>query len=322
MTKQTEHKHSIFKGPLFALAGYAVFSSHDAILKLLGADYSIFQIIFFAMLFGYVPFSLARVLEPNPGLIKANNLKLVMSRSLLMVGSLFSAFLAFSMLPLVEVYVLIFTAPLLISVMAIYFLNEKVHIYRWAFICLGLVGIIIVLRPTVDSLNIGHFLGLLAAFCSAGAAILSRKVGGTENAATLILYPLMTSLFVTGCILPFVYKEMPLQDLGLMFLIGVLAQIGQLLILFAYRIASAAFIAPMQYSQIVWAILFGTLFFNETVDRWVIIGACITVLSGVLILWREGKISKIQPNLRTRNTRMVSAASAPSRESDPSNNVN
>lgn len=319
MTKQTQHHHSILKGPLFALAGYAVFSTHDAILKLLGGDYSIFQIIFFAMLFGYVPFSLARVLEPNPGRIKANNLKLVLSRSFLMVGSLFSAFLAFSMLPLVEVYVLIFTAPLLISVMAIYFLNEKVHLFRWASIFLGLIGIIIVLRPTVDSISIGHFLGFLAALCSAGAAILSRKVGNTENAATLILYPLMTSILVTGCILPFVYIEMPLQDLGLMFLIGVLAQIGQLLILFAYRVASATFIAPMQYSQIVWAIIFGTLFFNESVDLWVLLGASITVISGVLILWREGKISKVRPNLRTRNTRMVSAASAPIRENDSSN---
>lgn len=318
MTKQTEQQHSLFKGPLLALAGYAVFSTHDSILKLLGGDYSIFQIIFFAMLFGYVPFSLARIIDSNPGLIKANNLKLVLSRSFLMVGSLFSAFLAFSMLPLVEVYVLIFIAPLLISVMAIYFLNEKVYLFRWLAIFLGLIGIIIVLRPTVDSLSIGHFLGLLAAFCSAGAAIISRKVGNSENAATLILYPLITSIIATGCILPFIYKEMPLQDLGLMFLIGVLAQIGQLCILFAYRASSAAYIAPMQYSQIIWAIIFGNLFFNEQVDRWVIIGASITILSGVSILWREGKTSKVKPNLRTRNTRMVSAPSAPIRENDPS----
>ncbi len=316
MSESTENSSSILKGPLFALVGYAVFSTHDALLKWL-ADYSVFQIIFFAMLFGYVPFSLARVIEPNPGSVKAVNLKLVMFRSLLMMGSLFSAFLAFSMLPLVEVYVLIFTAPLIISVMAIHFLNEKVHLFRWASIFLGLVGIIIVLRPSVETITLGHLLGLSAAFCSAGAAIISRKVGSSENAATMILYPLLTSILVTGCILPFVYKPMPLQDLGVMFLIGVFAQIGQLCIVFAYRNASAGFIAPMQYSQIIWAVIFGSLFFNETVDQWVIIGASITILSGLLILWREAKISKVRPNLRTRNTRMVSAAPSPVRESDP-----
>lgn len=313
MTLPTQ-ANNILKGPLFALIGYAVFSSHDAILKLLGSQYSIFQVIFFAMLFGYVPFSLARVIDANPGKVKANNVKLVLFRSFLMVGSLFSAFLAFSMLPLVEVYVLIFTAPLIISVMAIIFLDEKVHLFRWASICLGLVGILIVLRPTVDSFSLGHCLGLLAAFCSSGAAIISRKVGNTEKAATLILYPLITSILVTGCILPFVYKEMPLQDLGLMFLIGVMAQIGQLFIIFAYKAANAAYIAPMQYSQIIWAILFGSIFFDETVDKWGFIGASITILSGILILWREDKISKVKPNLRTRNTRMVSAASSPLRE--------
>ena len=317
MSESTENTGSVLKGPLFALAGYAVFSTHDAMLKSLGGDYSVFQIIFFAMLFGYVPFSIARVMESNPGSIKAINPKMVMFRSLLMVGSLFSAFLAFSMLPLVEVYVLIFTAPLLISVMAIYFLNEKVHLFRWASILLGLVGIIIVLRPSVESVSLGHLLGLSAAFCSAGAAIISRKIGSTENAATLILYPLLTSIIVTGCILPFVYNPMPLRDLGMMFMIGVFAQMGQLLILFAYRNSSAGFIAPMQYSQIVWAVIFGYLFFNETVDHWGITGALITVLSGMLILWREAKISKIRPNLSTRNTRMVSAAPSPVRESDP-----
>jgi len=305
---------SVIKGPLFALISYAVFSSHDAILKLLGSHYSIFQIIFFAMLFGYVPFSLARVIDSNPGQVKANNLKLVLFRSFLMVGSLFSAFLAFSMLPLVEVYVLIFTAPLIISVLAIIFLNEKVYLFRWASILLGLVGIIIVLRPTVDSFSLGHGLGLLAAFCSSGSAIISRKVGDTEKAATLILYPLITSILVTGCILPFVYKAMPLQDLGLMFLIGVMAQIGQLFLILAYKAANAAYIAPMQYSQIIWAIVFGSLFFNETVDQWGLIGASITILSGLMILWRENKISKVRPNLKTRNTRMVSAATAPIRE--------
>jgi len=182
------------------LISFAVFSSHDAILKLLGSNYSIFQVIFFAMLFGYVPFSLARVIDSNPGQVKANNLKLVLFRSFLMVGSLFSAFLAFSMLPLVEVYVLIFTAPLIISVLAIIFLNEKVYLFRWASIILGLIGIIIVLRPTVDSFTLGHCLGLTAAFCSSGAAIISRKVGDTEKAATLILYPLITGDYIRSTI--------------------------------------------------------------------------------------------------------------------------
>ena len=259
MTDSNTATTSVVKGPLLALAGFAVFSSHDAMLKSL-SEFSVFQTIFFAMLFGYVPFSLARVVATNPGSIKAVNPKLVIFRSCLMVGSLCFAFLAFSLLPMVEVYVLIFMAPIIISILAIYYLGEKVYLFRWFAILLGLLGVIIVLRPSIETLTWGHLFGLLAAFCSGGAAIIARKVGSSENAATLILYPILTSIIVTGCVLPFVYKPMPLQALSVMFLIGVFGQIGQLLILFAYRTANAAFIAPMQYSQMIWAVIFGLFF--------------------------------------------------------------
>lgn len=315
MTDSTNATNSVVKGPLLALAGFAVFSTHDALLKTL-SEYSVFQTIFFAMLFGYVPFSIARVFSTNPGSIKAVNPKLVILRSFLMVGSLCFAFLAFSMLPMVEVYVLIFMAPIIISILAIYYLGEKVYMFRWFAIILGLIGVIIVLRPSVDTLTIGHLFGFLAACSSGGAAIIARKVGSTENAATLILFPILASILVTGSVLPFVYKPMPLADLGVMFLIGVFGQIGQLLILFAYRSANAAFIAPMQYSQMIWAVIFGIFFFNETIDQWVIIGSMVTIFSGVMIVWREAMVSKIQPNLNSRNSRMVSAAPAPIRESD------
>ena len=308
MTESTAGQ-SVVKGPLLALAGFAAFSTHDALLKSLN-EYSVFQIIFFAVLFGYVPFSIARLVQPDPGSIKANNLKVVILRALLMVSGLCCAFLAFSMLPMVQVYVLIFMAPILISILAIYFLGEKVHLFRWTAIILGLIGVVVVLRPSVETLGWGHLFGFIAAISSAGAAIIARKVGNTESAATMILFPILGSILITGFILPFVYKPMSLADLAVMFAIGVFGQIGQLLVLLAYRAANAAFIAPMQYSQIVWAVIFGSLFFNETPDLYVYIGAGITVFSGILIVWREAMVSKIQPNLNTRNIRMVSAAPA------------
>jgi S-adenosylmethionine uptake transporter len=312
---QSLASHSAVKGPLLALIGFAAFSTHDALLKSL-SDYSVFQIIFFAMLFGYVPFSIVRLMDPNPGSIKANNLKMVVLRALLMVISLCCAFLSFKMLPMVQVYVLLFTAPLLITVMAIYFLGEQVHLTRWAAILLGMLGVLIVLRPSIESVSLGHLFGLIAALSSAGAAIISRKIGSSESPATMILFPLLASILITGCMLPFVYKPMELPALGVMFLIGIFGQIGQLMVFLAYRAANAAFIAPMQYSQIVWAVIFGALFFNESADRYVVLGAAITIASGILIVWREAMVSKVQANLQTRNSRMVSAAPAPIIESD------
>jgi S-adenosylmethionine uptake transporter len=315
MTDSTNSsKLQIFVGPFLALVGFLAFSIHDSLVKIL-PEYSVFQILFFAMLFGYVPFTIVRLLDKKPGPIKAVNPKLVILRSLLLMGSVSSAFLAFSMLPLIEVYVLIFLSPIIISILSIYFLGEKVYLFRWFAIIVGLIGVLIVLRPSIESLSLGHLFGFLAALCSSTAAIISRKIAATESAATLMLFPLLTTILITGCILPFVYKPMPLADLGVMFLIGGLGLTGQLFNLFAYKNAPAAFIAPMQYSQIIWAVVFGTLFFDEIADKWEMIGSVVTVLSGVMIIWREVVASKVRPTLNSRNTRMVSAAPAPARES-------
>jgi len=298
-----------------ALLGFAIYSSHDALVKHL-SDYNVFQIVFFATLFGYVPFSIARIIEGKPASLKPANPLLLVFRAFLHVSCLSLAFVAFAVLPLVEAYVLLFCTPIIISVLAIWFLGEQIALIRWLAILLGLIGVVIVLRPSVETITIGHFAALASAFCGAGSAVISRKISASENVATMIVFPLLANIFVAGGALYFVYQPMPLVDLGIMFLIGVLGLVGQFFVLMGYRSAPAAFVGPMQYSQIVWAILFGYVFFGESVDQWVIIGSCITILSGLIIVWRERKVSKVQANLNTRNTRMVSAAMITSKEAE------
>lgn len=312
---EKQQSQAVIKGLALALSGFAIFSAHDALVKVL-ADYSVFQTIFFAMLFGYVPFSLVMVSSEQPLPLRPKNPALVIFRALLTVAGLCFSFLGFSLLPMVENYILLFCTPLIISVLAIIFLNESIALIRWFAILLGLAGVLVVLRPSPESLQLGHLFGICAAFCGAGAAIISRKIGHMENAATLIIFPLIANILVTGSILVMVYKPMPLQDLAIMFLIGVLGLAGQLLILYAHRAAPAATIAPTQYSQIIWAVILGSVFFGETIDHYVIIGSAITVSSGLLILWRETSVSKVKPNLNTRNTRMVIAALLKTREID------
>lgn len=306
---------TIMLGLLLSLLGFLAYSIHDALVKYL-KDYSVFQIIFFAMLFGYVPFSIVRIVDNQPKSLTPNKLPLMLARAFLIVASLIFAFLALSMLPLVQVYVILFCAPLIITLLAIKFLGEKVQLFRWVAIFIGLVGIIIVLRPTVDSISLGHLYAFASAFCGACSAVIARKIGGSENTATMILFPLLSNIIVSGIAMIFVYVPMSLLDLSLMFLIGILGLAGQYFVLQGYRMAPAAYIAPMQYSQIIWAMLFGFLFFNESIDRWVIFGSCLTVFSGVMIVWREATKSKNKPTLSTRNTRMVGAPTMKIKEND------
>jgi len=123
----------------------------------------------------------------------------------------------------------------------------------------------------------------------------------------MILFPLLATILVSGIALIFVYKPMSLHHLGMMFLVGGLGLMGQYCILSGFRLAPATYIAPMQYSQIVWAVIFGYVFFNESIDQWVVIGSLITIASGIGMIWRERQVSKVRANLNTRNGRVVSA---------------
>ena len=315
MASEPNSTQGIFRGLAFALAGYAAYSVHDAIVKAL-QEYSVFQILFFAMLFCYLPFSIARIADGTPLSVKPKFLKLAVTRACLHVASLGFAFSAFALLPLVDAYVLLFCTPLIISLLAVVFLGEQIALIRWLLIAMGLLGVVIVLRPSMETIQIGHLLALGCSLCSAASAIIARKVGSQENMAAMILLPLLTTIVASGIALYFVYKPMPLNHLGMMFMVGALGLLGQYCILSGFRLAPAAYIAPMQYSQIVWAVIFGYTFFNESIDKWVVIGATLTIASGIGMIWRERQVSKVKANLNTRNGRVVGAPLMRTKEAD------
>ena len=131
-----------------------------------------------------------------------------------------AAFYAFSVLPLAQVYAFIFAAPLLITVLSIPILGEQVGLHRWAAVVLGLVGVLIVLRPGSEALTLGHIAGLVAAAGSATVSVITRKVGRQERAAVLMLYPMMANVLMMGSILPFVYQPLPIEHLGLLAIVA------------------------------------------------------------------------------------------------------
>ena len=292
----------------FALTGFAVLALHDALIKSL-VGYSVFQIIFFAVLFSLVPFSFYIAADDSAGNLRPVQPGWVLLRSGLMVASAVFGFFAFRTLELAQVYALLFSMPVLVTLLAIPLLGERIRLIRGVAILLGLAGVIIVLRPGTIELGAGHLAALLAALCGATSAVITRRIGTTERSATLILYPVIANILLTGVMLVFVYRPMPIVDLGKMAAIGVLAMLGQLLIIRAYRAAQAAFVAPFQYSQMLWAVFYGFVWFDEWPDRYVYAGAAVIIVAGLMIMWRESAagVSRNRPLLRTRNLRPASA---------------
>lgn len=291
------------QGALFALLAFGIYATHDVVVKFLGADYHAIQIIFFAGLLSFPLVTLMLMNDGTEGHLRPVHPWWTALRTVCTVITGVSAFYAFSVLELAQTYAILFATPLLITVLAIPILGEKVGLRRGLAVGVGLAGVLIVLRPGAEGLSLGHLAALTAAVCSSLASIIVRKIGSEERSVVLLLYPMVANFLVLGCALPFVYRPMPIAHLGMLGIIAAFGFVATLLVILAYRRAEAVIVAPMQYSQMIWAIFFGYLIFDETPDQWTLVGAGVIIASGIYIVLREGtaKVSENRPVLATRS---------------------
>lgn len=291
------------KGALLSLGAFSIYATHDVIIRYLGGNYSPMQILFFAALLAFPLITLMIVTDGRNSEVRPVHPWWVALRSATMVGGGVFGFFAFASLPMAQVYAMLFTVPLLITLMAIPILGERVGIHRAGAVILGLVGVLIVVRPGADALTLGHLSGFAAALCVALQSVIARRIGNDESQIVMMLYPYAAIFVSMGFALAFVYKPMPLIDFAAVAGITILGFIAAMMLVAAYRSGEAAIVAPMQYSQIVWATVFGTIFFSETPDLQTLLGAGVIIASGIYILVREAVAgnSENTPVLRNRS---------------------
>jgi len=291
------------KGALLALAGFGIFATHDVVVKTLGAIYSPVQIVFFSVLFGFPIITLILISDTSGQSLRPRRPFWTGLRTCSALVTAVSAFYAFSALPLTQTYAIMFTTPLIITVLSIPILGETVRLRRWAAVIIGLAGVMIVLRPGQVAIGLGHIAAMTAALGGALSAIVIRKIGQEERPVVLLLYPMIANFIVMGLALPFVYRPMPVLHLAGMALIALLAILAMFCMIAAYRAGEAVVVAPMQYSQILWATVYGLVFFTERPDLMTAAGAGVIISSGLFILFREGHgdASANRPVLRTRS---------------------
>lgn len=293
---------SNLRGAVCSLAAFGLFSLYDMTVKFLGGSYSPFQILFFAGLATF-PLIMVQLMSDRSGqtLIPVLPKWTALRIGVTIVNGLLSAY-AFSVLPLAQCYAVFFMMPLFICLLAVPMLAEPIDLPRGLAVLAGFAGVVIVLRPDQMALHPGHFAAITAAALGAVNYVVLRKTGGVERPAVLMLYPMVAQLVVVTIVLPFVYQPMPMAHLGLTGLMAVEMFAGSLLIIAAYRHAPAVVAAPMQYSQIIWATAFGTLFFNEHMAAPTGLGIAVIIASGLFIVLRSGAPDKSTPKAVTAKT--------------------
>jgi len=294
--------HSL-RGILLSLLGFALFSVHDAVVKYLGATYAPTQVLFFSTVFSFPLVAMMLLRDSKTGILRPRHPLWSSLRVVCMIAGYLSIFYAFSALPLAQTYALLFALPSFITLLSIPLLGERVGLHRVLAIIIGFIGVLIVVRPESGTFSLGHAAALFGAFASSLAMVIVRKIGNEERDTVLILFPLVGIFFVTGLLMPTDYKPMPLFDLGATMVIAGFSFLALICMINAYKIAEAAIVASMQYSQIIWASLLGYIFFNEQLDQQTVLGAGVIILSGLYIVYRENHKNSIskKPVLQSRS---------------------
>lgn len=272
-------------GVLFAFSAYALYSCCDAIIKGLGHGLSVYEIAFFTTLFSLIPVFLSTPKgETWLRFWQLKNPRLVHLRGLSGVIGNACIIYAFVTIPLAEAYSIAFLAPLFIVLISVSLLKETVRLQRWLILAASFAGVLIVVRPGFRELHPGHIAAVVAAVCGAVTTTVLRRVANQETRTSLIAVASLYILVVNGTLMIVTHAvHWPSwQELAWLLVIGGLGGTGNMLFIAATRASPASQIAPLQYSQIFWAILFGAVFYYEYPDMIGYAGLAIIVVAGIL----------------------------------------
>jgi drug/metabolite transporter (DMT)-like permease len=276
-------------GILLALIAYASYSCGDAVVKSLGGQFTVFEIGFFMTLFaGFFLFFTRPADERWRDFWRTRRPWAVQARAWAGIASGVLSVYAFTTIPLAEVYALIFLAPLFVTILSTVILKEKVGPWRWLAVVAGFAGVMLVVRPGFRELHLGHLAAFAVAFLAATSVILMRSLAQEEKRTTMLGVLVGYGLLFNGvCAAATSFTLPDGRQLAWLILAGAFAAGGQLLQLLAAKYAPANRVAPTHYSQIVWAVVLGALFFREYPDALALAGLAVVGASGLLTMVRE-----------------------------------
>ena len=197
-------------------------------------------------------------------------------------------FIALRKLPLATVVSVTFAAPIFTTILSIFFLKEKVGLYRWMAVIVGFVGIIIISEPGYSSLNIYYIYPIIFCLGLSYVAIAIRQLSSTEPVWLIGLFFSISifilsifSIFTEGWILP------SLKDLFLLSMVGILGGLANLWLTQSYKFSEVSLVTPVKYLALVFAIIFGYLFWGEIPTIKTLIGSALVIFSSIIIFRRE-----------------------------------
>jgi drug/metabolite transporter (DMT)-like permease len=280
---------NLARGVAFAVASMFLFAVMDAISRVLTRDLglSIAQILWVRFVIFFL-FALA-IVGPRRFLpsFRSAMPRMQILRAVALIFEIGVFILAFRYLPIGDVHAVAAAAPLIVLVLSAVMLNERVTLAIWLAVVVGMIGVVIVMRPGMRDFSWFHAIPVIGALSWGFYQTLVRYVGRRDSADTTLVYTVVIGLALTTCVGPFLWKPPTSLGWGLLLLSGLLGAGAHLALIKAYEACSAPRLQPYGYTLVLWAILVGLVGLGEFPDAWTILGAAIIVGAGVFALLRE-----------------------------------
>ncbi|MGN6101533.1 MAG: DMT family transporter [Devosia sp.] len=281
-------------GVVFALVSYGLYSCGDAVVKSFSGELGIFEIGFFANVFALLPAVFAKPRGEHWRQAFRLSAPLLMHiRGVTALTSSIAITYSFTTIPLAEAYSIAFLNPVFLTVLSVVVLKERVTLDRWLLVALSFVGVLVVVRPGFRELHWGHLTALVAAFAGAASTTILRMVSGREKKLSIVAMNGAYQIIGAGILMVFTFQMLTPMEFFRLMSIGLLGGTAQLLIITSLQHTPASAVAPLQYSQILWAVTFGSLFYAEFPDQVGLFGLAVVVLAGIATVFADGARTRI-----------------------------
>jgi drug/metabolite transporter (DMT)-like permease len=275
------------RGLVYMVVAVFFFSAMDGSAKWLTADYHLIEIVFFSRVIS--PFFALAVAMKHGGLasLHTRHIGWHFLRALVNGATLVTFFGALIFLPLATTVAITFASPLFMCILAMPVLGERVGARRWIAILIGFIGVLIITKPGSASFGLGPLLALGAAFCDALGITITRRMSGSENSHSMLFWSSIFLLVGFGIGLPAVWIPPAGDDLIAIIVLAISGSVAQFSLAQAFRYGEVSLLAPLEYSALVWATLFGYAFWHELPTLTVLAGVAIIGASSVYVAHHE-----------------------------------
>ena len=260
-----------------------------SLVRYVSAGMHPFEIAFFRNLFGLVAV-LPLIIHAGRAGLKTHQPKTQIIRAVLGLAAMLTWFYGLSIVPIAQATALSFTSAIFASLGAVLFLGERMRLRRWTAVCLGFLGVLMILRPGFTDLNPGALLVVVSAMCWGCGMVVVKRLSATDDTVSIVALMSISLTVLSFFPALFFWTWPSWEQLAWLLLIGITATLGHLCMTRSLKLAEATAVLPLDFTRLIWASIIGFIFFAEIPDIWTWVGGTVIFASAAFIAYREAKL--------------------------------